>query len=534
MDTGSRPPDAQRSSAAGFLSRWNRRWCSKPRGERLALGLLAIVVAAGVGLRLVMMLAWRPALLGYSDVQSYLWHTGDARFLDPLHPGGYSIFIELVHAAVPKLAVLILVQHGLGVSAGLLLYAALRHADVPAWAALVPTAVVLLTGLGILLEHTPLSESLFIFLVMAGLYASVRVTRAQSLAWALLAGALIAAAGVVRTAGLPLVVLPCLAALITGAPWIRARAVLAAVIGVVAVLGGYVVAQHAQHGITRLTSSAGPWNLYGRAARFADCTKFTPPPGTHVLCDSTLAGRRLAVSWYVFAPDSPAVQAFGLPFFAKPEQTAKVEAFARAAIIAQPLDYLAGVGDDFLRYVDRDRPGAGGAGHDAFIKNLYTGNHAYAENVALGYFTGTARGTLRRESLIDFMNTYARTTRLDGIPTAIAFLLSFAAPFAPRGRIRQAGALFFVAAWILILVPVMTNFYAPRTALPALGPLFAAAAIGAVALSNRWGGHSWASAPRPGRVAPPNSHPGCDRTLRSPSARAADRSLPTTKAPRNL
>jgi hypothetical protein len=51
-------------------------------------------------------------------------------------------------------------------------------------------------------------------------------------------------------------------------------------------LGSYFVAEQHAVGKTGLSRN-GIWNVYGRVAPFADCRKFTPPPGTEALCETT-------------------------------------------------------------------------------------------------------------------------------------------------------------------------------------------------------------------------------------------------------
>src|SRR3569623_1563185 len=47
-------------------------------------------------------------------------------------------------------------------------------------------------------------------------------------------------------------------------------------------------------------SRNGDWHLYARVAPFADCTKFTPPPGTETLCETTPRAARPTADAYLF------------------------------------------------------------------------------------------------------------------------------------------------------------------------------------------------------------------------------------------
>ena len=281
------------------------RFAARPRAERVTLIALAALFVAGGLLRLGLMYSVRPAFLGYADTHVYLYA---AERLDNGHwfasqhqPNGYPIFVELLHFIAAKIPVLILVQHLLGLASGLLLYATVRRAGGPPWLGLFPAAVIFLGGFQIFVEHTPLSEPLFVFLVSVGLYAAVRAMDEPRPWWPAVVGVAIGIAPTVRTSGSTLVPLLLLWFLFEpGQRW-RARALRtgAYALPVIVVLGTYVVAQHSVTGYTGL-SRTGIWNLYGRAAPFADCNKFTPPEGTEVLCEDIPPDDRPGPAHYVY------------------------------------------------------------------------------------------------------------------------------------------------------------------------------------------------------------------------------------------
>jgi len=62
---------------------------------------------------------------------------------------------------------------------------------------------------------------------------------------------------------------------------------------------------------------------------------------------------------------------------------------------------------------------------------------------------------------------------------ALLMLLSFFAPFGPRGQARRLGTLLFVFAWLSLVIPPATHWWDARFAVPPLGPLAAASALGA-------------------------------------------------------
>ena len=174
---------------------------------------LAVVVAAGLVLRLVVSLVYQPALMNNADSATYIVMADGGLFGDPVRTTGYPLFMIAVHAISDALAFTIAVQHLLGVATALLLYAIGRRAGAPVWAATIGAAAVLLSLDQIVLEHIILSEALFIFVFVAALYACVRALddprplyRAfdTRFAWLLAAGVLLALAAWVRGVAVPL------------------------------------------------------------------------------------------------------------------------------------------------------------------------------------------------------------------------------------------------------------------------------------------------------------------------------------------
>src|SRR3954447_20060980 len=92
----------------------------RERPERMAVFALLALVAGGVALRVAIMVAWRPAFIGFADSGTYIDAARGGLFKDPLRPVGYPLFLRVVHALSAKLSVTILVQHALGVMAALL------------------------------------------------------------------------------------------------------------------------------------------------------------------------------------------------------------------------------------------------------------------------------------------------------------------------------------------------------------------------------------------------------------------------------
>jgi hypothetical protein len=115
-----------------------------------------------------------PGFVGFPDTTIYIEDARTGIFNNPLRVGGYSEFLRLMHGIRPHLSFAILMQHMLGLASGLLLFGAVWRAGFPRSLGLVPAAVVILGGSELFVEHAPLTEALFIFLVDLSLYAIVR------------------------------------------------------------------------------------------------------------------------------------------------------------------------------------------------------------------------------------------------------------------------------------------------------------------------------------------------------------------------
>src|SRR3954447_5491665 len=283
-----------------------------------AYAVLAVLVAAGVALRVLLMADYRPAALANADSARYLHFALEPPGLlnDPFGPTGYSLFLRVAHWISPHVQFTIVLQHLLGICSALLLYGTARRLGAPRWPALIAPAVLLLSGDQVYVEHTILTEASFIPLLCGGLYCVARATdspRGRDW-WLAGGGALLASAALVRTVGmvvLPIVIVWLL--LSARARWpLRARAALPALAAMVVVIGVYAIDVAAQDGQSGLTDLGG-WNSYARAAPFAKCSDFTPPAGTAVLCQTTPPNARPGTLFYLWKAGSPARRVFGGP-----------------------------------------------------------------------------------------------------------------------------------------------------------------------------------------------------------------------------
>jgi hypothetical protein len=254
-------------------------------------------------------------------------------------------------------------------------------------------------------------------------------------------------------------------------------------LGALALLVPYYVIEYAAEGRVGLSRN-GAWNIYGRVAPFADCSRFTPPKGTEVLCENAPRSKRPYTNQYTFNwYYSPAIRYYGDPHTANAAQTSAIKAFTWEVVTHQPLDYLEEVGGASLRYIAPESfrgYGGGYSWHD-LVHHQVLFNSTYNPlglRDARPHYTDAKRFRVDR-NLITLLRTYESGTRLQGPVFVLLALLSVAAPFLTTGRARWAAVLFAMSAWVMLVVPVATVEFSARTAVPALGPFVAAAVIGA-------------------------------------------------------
>jgi dolichyl-phosphate-mannose-protein mannosyltransferase len=468
------------ASAAGRTWRAVRGDAAPPRAPRGVLIALGLLLVAGLLLRAYLVWVWRPGFTGFPDTNAYLYDAFLKPFWDPLRVVGYGYFLHWTHAIKPNLSATILLQHLLGIASALLGYATVRRLGAPAVVALAPAAAVLLGAQELFLEHAVLSEAVFLPLIAGALYCAARTLDGRAWPWALLAGVCVGLVACVRLAGafvLPAIVLWLL---VHGRGGWRPRVLtaLAAILGAVVALTPYVVARHDATGTWGMSTSGG-WNLYARAATFADCTKFTPPEGTRVLCETTPPSKRLSPSYYAFGA-SPARRAFGgnAQFPPPPDKIAKVRAFAVAAIEGQPGAYLVTVGKNLWRFVDPAAyPEQSGNSPQSLVDALVSGGTDQQVLPVLASEYGIS-APLHKPG-ISHLLAYERHTRVQGVVVVVLLALALIAAVLARGRARAGVDLLWLVLLALVLAPVLTVFYDARYAVPVLPPLFALAGFGA-------------------------------------------------------
>jgi hypothetical protein len=463
-------------------------------GELVAALPVAVVVLVllGIALRLGIWFAYSPAVINLADSGSYVGLAAGELFGDATRTVGYPIFLRAAHAISDQIEFTIALQHLIGIVTALVLYATVRRLGAPTWAGAVAAAAVLLSLDQIFLEHALMNEPLFTLLFVAGLYAAVRAldeprpiagALSSRHAWIAAAAASIAFAAWVRAVGVPVIALFVLwFALACPGSW-RVRLANAAVSAIVAgaVMLGYFAIHASANGYFGLSEASG-WALYSRVAPFADCTRFDPPSGTRALCESTPADSRPGADFYGHEPASPARRLFGEP----PAGNQELGEFARRALLAQPLSYLSDLGRDLIRYF-----------HPTFEPQDFSG-------VGLEVLDVNRRAPGTEEGLAAALNGYYDDDPYEidgGVETLadlqdvlrvhpklllICLLLGGAGILMARERLRWGLFLLLGTSLGMMVVAPATAIWSARYAVPASGPIVAAAAIGAWLLVG-WG-----------------------------------------------
>ena len=432
------------------------------------------LLAAGTALRIVTLIAYRPALFspdsaGYIDAASG-WT------LPAIHPVGYSLFLKAVFTVWDEYLFVPILQHLLGLGMAFLIYATLCRLGVRQWLAAVAAAPVLLDAYQLNIEQYVLSDTLFQFAIVAGC-AALLWRQPLELPLAGLAGALFAAAAVTRAVGVLMIVPLVLAVVVLRPQRMRAVALVGAFLLPLIVYGTVF---KATQGTFSLTAYQGRY-LYGRVIDWVDCKEFSVPEHERVLCP----GEHEELEWtyqYLWTKQSP-LWDVRLP----PGQDVNDVAgdFAGRAIFGQPLTYARTVAADSLMTFSptkHDRQGEFRVGQWQFqlqlpIAELQSG---WRVDPPKRHPHGIAEGTINRD-LASFLRNYQRFSYVPG-PLLAACLLVALAGAIGIGRARHAGlrgptAIFLALGVVLCVGSVASTMFAWRYQLPQLILLPPAAAL---------------------------------------------------------
>lgn len=255
-------------------------------------------------------------------------------------------------------AVVVLTQHLMGLATAVLIYALLRRRfGLPAWGATLAAAPVLFDAYQIQLEQMIMSDTMFMLLVV-GVVTLVLWHRKLSWKLGALIGFLLALTWLTRSIGLPILALVVLYLLVKRTNW---RAIVALVTACAIPVLSYMGWFYTNSGQFAMTNSDG-LILYMRTSTFADCAKMKVDVRKEIdlalLCIDTPPSERADYAQFYLWRDNSGTnlhRLWGSKRFDAIKNDLASE-FAKRAILAQPGDYLATVGKDFLRAFHWGRP----------------------------------------------------------------------------------------------------------------------------------------------------------------------------------
>ena len=291
--------------------------------------LIAVLLTAGLALRLLAQFGYRPALF-YIDTIRYLYNSGGN---DPV---GYRLPLRAI-LAVGDLAAVAAVQHVLGLAMAVAIYLTLLRRGTPRWLAALAAAPVLLDAYQIQIEQMILPDVWFQALIVAGVAVLLLSQRqaARNLHPALrivvIAGLIFGVCATFRQVGEILVLPALLYLIVAGGGW---RAVLARSAAFTAAFAvpvlGYMTGSYFLTGHFYLSHS-GVTTAYGRMAWAADCRGLRLPAVQRALCP-TPDQRALGPDGLEHSPLSPIK-----PYYTGPlsHQASQLVASFNAAVLRQ-------------------------------------------------------------------------------------------------------------------------------------------------------------------------------------------------------
>ena len=287
-DSGTRGSGARAASSAESATTGSGATAGRRRGTALRGSLVpalrrhwlvSILLLAGLVLRLLAQIAYRPALL-YIDSVKYLYNAWPGT--DPV---GYKVPLKAI-LLFGNLETVAAVQHLLGLAMAVALYAVLLRRGAPRWLAALATAPVLLDAYQLQIEQTIMPDVWFEALIVAGL--ALLLWRPRPALWvAAAAGLALGASVTIRQVG-EILVLPALIYLvIVAGGWRRALVSGAALCAAFALpILVYCSVAYAATGHFRLSRSGASSGVYGRMAEAADCATLNLPAAERGLCPS--------------------------------------------------------------------------------------------------------------------------------------------------------------------------------------------------------------------------------------------------------
>jgi hypothetical protein len=307
---GASAPRAARGSAAVLRRHW----------------LLALLLTAGLVLRILAQVAYQPALF-YIDSIKYMFgaYPGD-------DPPGYLLVLK-PFLAVANLTAVAAVQHLLGLGMAVALYVLLLRRDSPRWLAALATAPVLLDGYQLQIEQTVMPDVLFEVLMVAGLVVLLWQPRPRP--WMVLVGGVLLGSTATMWQPGEILILPAVVYVAIVARGWRRTLRDAVLVCVAFALPIVLVSFRNYVDIHRFSLAPNAAStIYGRMAAAADCQTLRLPSYERQLCPSPQLAARLGPDGLDHSADSP------LKHYVPPAGMAQhgvATDFSRRVLTQQPL-----------------------------------------------------------------------------------------------------------------------------------------------------------------------------------------------------
>jgi len=336
-----RPP---RPDVPGRTARWRAAVPAILRRHWLAAALLA----AGLVLRVLTELAYRPALF-YIDTTRYLYN---AEGMDPV---GYKGPLRAI-LLVANFNAVAAVQHLLGLAMAVVIYLLLLRRGVPRWLAALAIAPVLLDAYQLQQEQAVMPGPWFEALIVAGLAILLWPPRAGWRA-VVAGGVVLGTSATFAQVGEALILPAVIYLLAAGGGWRQAIGKAAALCAAFALpIVAYCTGSFLITGDFFLSHS-GVTSFYGRMAAAADCPALRLPPAERGMCPSPAQQAR-GPDWLEYGDGSPI-----RPYYAnlpRDETNRLIADFNRRVLTQQPRRVAAAYGRDVAKVFALTRTGSQG------------------------------------------------------------------------------------------------------------------------------------------------------------------------------
>lgn len=437
--------------------------------------LFTMTLAVGFAMRVIVMVAYPPALEFFGDSPSYLLASDHLGRVDIWHPPGYPVLLRIV-SITGSLAVLTTLQHLLGLVAAFVVYRLARRLGTGAVGGTIATLPLLLDAYQLDVEQFVLSETLFIVLLVAAISAALRINDSKGLRLPITLGVLLASLTLTRTVGLFVAVA---VGIVLVVQRVGARRLFAASVAFAIPVLGYALAFNASYGAFGLQGYSGRY-LYGMVAPYATCSGDQRQDAGRILCPSLPTYARPGLNQYVWESRD-----YNRLTGTEIERSAAAGRFARRVIRDQPGATASVVAHNFAHYFD---PGRDTGVRDWFAQSWQfpLPGRAPAWNISpaiMGFHRDIEHGTIRvgPARFLRDVQDYLYTPGPLLLAAIVLVLIVGVRRRAPRPA-RHGIVLLAGTGLLLLIVPSATAGFDWRYLLPAQTLLVPAGVIAARSL----------------------------------------------------